>query len=278
MSADAESATAFVSTLFADTRLWPGAELIFNPELSGGKGLSRTLGVAAFPSGLVYRVGDPAPVIYLARLQLRQVVGLGGGRTAVDAGPNQLADMRDRNTLTLSAGRFAVSDVFDGNRYAHDPLEHFFNWALFASGAWDYPADTRGYTWAATADLSMDWWSARAGLALEPQYANLTLMEWRVDKARGLMAEYEARYAPSGRHGATRLLLYLNDARMGSYEQVLNAPERYANDVAATRAFGRTKYGFAISSEQELRRRPKIMETGSYGNPMETVNWVNAEA
>lgn len=62
LSPDAEAATALVSTVYADARLWPGAEVVFNPELSGGKGLSRTLGVGAFPSGLVYRVGDPAPV------------------------------------------------------------------------------------------------------------------------------------------------------------------------------------------------------------------------
>ncbi|HXK17742.1 MAG TPA: carbohydrate porin, partial [Polyangiaceae bacterium] len=184
LSPDAEAATAFVSTLYADARLWPGAEAIFNPELSGGKGLSRTLGVGAFPSGLVYRVGDPAPVVYLARLELRQTFGLGGGRVQAAPQANELAGTRDRDSLRISLGRLAVSDVFDGNRYAHDPLEHFFNWALFASGAWDYPADTRGYTWGAIADLSVDWWSARAGLALEPKYANLTPMEWRIDKAR----------------------------------------------------------------------------------------------
>ena len=49
LSPDAESATAFVTTLYADLRIWPGGELLFNPEMSGGRGLSSTLGVAAFP-------------------------------------------------------------------------------------------------------------------------------------------------------------------------------------------------------------------------------------
>src|SRR5215831_6146196 len=44
LSADSESATAFVSTLYADIRLWPGCELLVNPEISGGRGLSGTLG------------------------------------------------------------------------------------------------------------------------------------------------------------------------------------------------------------------------------------------
>jgi high affinity Mn2+ porin len=39
---------------------------------------------------------------------------------------------------------------------------------------------------------------------------------------------------------------------MGSYEQVLADPAAYNNDIAATRADGRNKYGFALSIEQQL--------------------------
>jgi high affinity Mn2+ porin len=255
LSKDAESATAFVSTIYMDLRLWRGAELLFNPEMSGGKGLSRTLGVAAFPSGIVYRVGDPAPAIYLARLAISQTFDLGGGRVTNEAGPNELAGTRDRDVLAVSVGRLSVADVFDGNRYAHDPTERFFNWAMFASGAWDYPADTRGYTWGVLADLAIDWWSARAGIALEPKTANGSAMDWSVVKAHGLMAEYEARYSVRKLWGASSVLLFVNQARMGRYEQVLQNPAVYANDVANTRAYGRTKYGAAISVEQQLTRR-----------------------
>jgi high affinity Mn2+ porin len=253
MNSEAEVATAFVSTLYGDVRLWPGAELLINAEISGGKGLSKTLGVAAFPSGIVYRVGDPAPAVYLARLAINQTFGLGGGRVVNEAGANELAGTRDRDVLAITVGRFSVTDVFDGNRYAHDPTERFFNWALFASGAWDYPADTRGYTWGVLADLAVDWWSARAGIALVPMYANLAQMDWRIGKSHGLMAEYEARYAIQGQPGATSALLFFNRARMGSYQQVLDNPDAYSNDVAATRADGRTKFGFALSMEQQLR-------------------------
>jgi high affinity Mn2+ porin len=252
LSPHAASATAFVATLYADARLWPGAELVFNPEFSGGSGLGSTLGVAAFPSGLAYRVGDPAPAVYLARLLLRQTFGLGGGTVQVDAAANQLAGSHDRNTLTLSAGRLSVADIFDGNAYAHDPTTQFFNWALFASGAWDYPADTRGYTWGVIADLTVNWWSLRAGIALEPKYANLAQMEWRIDKAHGLTAEYEGRYAIRNRRGAARILLYANSARMGSYQQVLDDPAKYHNSIVETREFGRVKYGFAISVDQQI--------------------------
>jgi high affinity Mn2+ porin len=251
---EAESATAFVTTLYADLRPWRGGELLFNPEMSGGKGLSSTLGVAAFPDALVYRVGDPAPAVYLARLAIRQTFALGGGKTVDEPGPNDLAGTRDRDVLAITVGRFSVVDVVDGNRYANDATTKFFNWALFASGAYDYPADTRGYTWGLLADLAKGWWSVRGGIALEPYYANLAQMDWRIHKSRGLMAEYEARYMVRERPGAASLLLFWNSARMGSYQQLLANPAAYGNNVAATRADGRNKYGFALSVEQQLTR------------------------
>jgi high affinity Mn2+ porin len=254
LSGGAESATAFVSTLYLDARLWPGAELLLNPELSGGRGMSGTHGVAAFPSGIVYRVGDPAPVVYLARLALSQTFNLGGGRVTNEAGPNELAGTRDRDVLAISVGRLSVTDVFDGNTYASDPTERFFNWALFASGAWDYPADTRGYTAGVLADLAVGWWSARLGVALEPKTANGSTLDWNVAHSHGLMAEYEARYKINGQVGATSFLTFFNQADMGSYTAVNDNRQLYGNDVANTRRQGRTKFGFAISAEQMLRR------------------------
>jgi len=83
-------------------------------------------------------------------------------------------------------------------------------------------------------------------------YANLAVMDWRIGTSRGLMAEYEARYSLGERKGASRLLLFLNRARMGSYQRVLDNPALYGNNVAATRADGRSKYGFAVSVDQEV--------------------------
>jgi high affinity Mn2+ porin len=248
----AESATAFVSSLGLDLRLWKGADVVFNPEVSGGYGLSQTLGVAAFPSGLVYRVGNPAPAIYLARFFLRQVFGFGGGKEQVEDEMNHLAGTRDKNRLTLIVGRLSLEDSFDGNAFAHDATSQFFDWALFASGAWDYPADTRGYTYGVIAELTVQWWSARAGIALEPLYANLETMDWNIGQAHGLVAEYEARWHVLGGDGAVRITPFFNTARMGSYAQVLADPAAYGGQVQPTRAYGRTKYGVAISADQQL--------------------------
>ena len=247
----AESATSVVMDLFAGARLWRGAEAYFQPELAGGRGLSSTLGVAAFPSGEVYRVGDPTPTLVVGRAFLRQVIGLGGGTTRVDAGPNQLAGSRDRDALTLTVGKVATSDFVDRVPFANDPHTQFMSWGLWASAAYDYPADTRGYTYGAAADLTVSWWSARAGVFLEPKTANGMELEWDVGKARGLVGELEGRWEIGGLPGAARGLGFVNTAHMGNYDAAL-ALSPASPDVTATRATGRTKSGFAASVNQDL--------------------------
>jgi high affinity Mn2+ porin len=248
---EAEGETSVVMTLFAGARLWKGAELYVNPELAGGRGLSSTLGVAAFPSGEVYRVGDPAPTIVLARLFLRQVIGLGGGRSDVAPGPNQLAGSQDRDTLTISAGKLSTTDLVDSNPFSSDPHSRFTSWGMWASAAYDYPADTHGYTWGVAADLSVADWSVRGGAFLEPTIANGLALEWDVSRAHGLVAEVERRWALGGRPGAARVLVFENTAHMGNYDVAL-AVSPTAPDVTATRAAARKKAGFAASANQDL--------------------------
>jgi high affinity Mn2+ porin len=247
-----ESATSVVADFFGGMRLWRWTEAYFQPELAGGRGLSSTLGVGAFPSGEVYRVGDPTPTMIVGRVFLRQTIGLGGGTVAVNPGPNQLAGECDRNALTLLVGKIATTDVVDANPYANDPHTGFMSWGLWASAAYDYPADTRGYTWGVATDLSINWWSARAGVFLEPKEANGMDLEWNLAKARGVVGEFEARYLVRGLPGAVRVLVFDNTARMGSYQEALAQASQSAPDVAATRADGRTKAGFAASTNQDL--------------------------
>ncbi len=253
LQSGAEAATSVVMDIFAGARLWKGAEVYFQPEVAGGRGLSSTEGIAAFPSGEVYRVGDPTPTLVPGRLFYRQTFGLGGDSEQISAGANQLGLTRDHDRLTVTIGKFTATDIVDNEPLSNDPHTRFLSWGLFASGAFDYPADTRGYTWGIAADLSVDWWSLRGGMFLEPKSANGIDMEWDISKARAFALEGEARYSLFGRKGAARLMLYLNDADMGNYrESVAAAQPGQAPDVIANRAFGRTKFGFAASAEQLL--------------------------
>lgn len=250
LMSDSESATSVVMDVFAAARLWRGAELYLNPELSGGRGLSSTFGVAAFPSGEVYRVGNPEPTIFPGRMFLRQTFGLGGRRVRLEEGPTQLAGWRDRDALTITVGRVSTTDVLDANPLSNDPHTRFMSWGLWASAAYDYPADTRGYTWGAVASLDLADWSARGGIFLEPQVANGMDFEWNVVRARGIAAEGERRWSWHGRSGAARLLAFLNTAHMGDYEAALASPA--PPDVTATRENGRKKFGFVMSANQDL--------------------------
>ncbi|HUB09356.1 MAG TPA: carbohydrate porin [Myxococcales bacterium] len=249
----AENAFATVLDLFAAVHPWPGAVVCFQPEVSGGLGLSSTLGVADFPSGEVYRVGDPAPAFIVGRAFVQQTFGLGGGRVQVESGPCVVAGPRDRNGLTLTLGRINGPDQFDANPVSNDPHYRFTNWGLWASAAYDYAADTHGYTYGLTAVLDWNEWSARAGWTLEPLYANQMQMDFEFWRSFSLILEGERRWTVHDRPGAVRLLGALNVARMGSYEEAYDDPQ-YHDDVTATREFGRQKYNVAASANQELAR------------------------
>ncbi len=167
-----EIRNSFTTTLFLGRRLWEGAELYGNPELAGGQGDSHVLGLAAAPNGEIYRVDSSELKVSLARLFLRQTWSFGGGAEAVAADQNQLAGSRDRRRLVMTLGKIALGDVFDANAYAHDPRTQFLNWALMDTAAWDYPADTRGYSWGAALELYWDEWAFRAGSFMVPTQAN----------------------------------------------------------------------------------------------------------
>src|SRR5215831_10317814 len=72
-------ATSVTSTLFLGRKLWKGAAFYFNPEVSGGRGLSFTKGVAGALNGETYRVGDAAPEPFIARAFLQQHIALDRG-------------------------------------------------------------------------------------------------------------------------------------------------------------------------------------------------------
>ena len=145
-------------------RLWQGAELWVNPEIDQGFGLANTLGVAGFPSGEAYKVGQTYPYARLPRTFIRQTIDLGGETQKVDAGANQFAGSETANRLVITVGKFAVTDIFDTNKYAHDPRNDFMNWALVDTGTFDYAADSWGYTYGAAVEWYQGSWTLRGGV------------------------------------------------------------------------------------------------------------------
>jgi high affinity Mn2+ porin len=242
--------TTSTDTLYFDVRPWQGTEVIFNPEVSGGRGLSDTLGVAGFPNGEATRVGALQPTPYIARLFVRQTYGLDGDVERIEAGPNQLAGFRDIDRITFTFGKMAATDGFDDNRYSHDPRTQFLNWSLMYTGAWDYPANTRGYNYGATAEFNTRYLAVRYGIFGEPTVANGSDIDPHFVKANGQIFEVEERYELGGHPGKIREWAFLNHAHMGNYRDAI-AEMPVNPDITQTRAY-RFKYGFGMNVEQEL--------------------------
>jgi high affinity Mn2+ porin len=238
------------NSLFLNARLWDGGEIYYNPELSQGFGLSDTLGAGGFPNGEAQKSDFPYPHYNTSRLFVRQTFGFGGEQEELASGPTQLAGKVDVSRLTVQAGKFAVTDVFDGNAYAKDPRRDFMNWAMWAPGAFDYSADKVGLTYGATAELNQKQWALRAGYFLMDAESNSNNFDMQLLRRGEYVVELETRYSLFGQPGKLRTIGWLNSAYSGSYRETLANPA-FNLDIAQTRR-GRIKYGYVVNLEQAV--------------------------
>jgi high affinity Mn2+ porin len=246
--------TSETATLFLGARVCEGAEIYFNPEVAGGRGLSNVLGIAGFPNGEITRVSGtaPEPTPYIARLYLQETIGLGGEQEKVEDGPNQIAGTRDISRITIRVGKMAATDIIDDNTYSHDPRTQFLDWAIMYNGAWDYPANTRGYDYGATIELNQKTWALRYGVFGEPSTANGPNIDPHFLKANGHVLELEERYTCDDVPGKLRLMTYLNNAHMGNYRVALRDMPIDPN-ITETERY-RVRYGFGLNVEQEITK------------------------
>jgi len=250
LSENSELNMSFTATLFLGLKVWEGGFLYADPEVPAGSGFSHVTGVADFPNAEISKVGVESPTYNQARLYFQQVFGLGGEREKQDDGQNQLATQWDVSRLTVTLGKFSMNDFFDANTYAHDARSQFINLALVDNLAWDYAADSHGYTLGAVVELNQKDGAVRWGEALVSTVANGPDYDWNFSQARSDNLELEWRYDPSGNPGKLRLLAYLNHAHMGSYQEALNVSP-VNPDITQTRSY-REKFGFGFSWEQVL--------------------------
>lgn len=251
-----EHDVSLTSTLFLGFRLGD-AQFYIDPEIAGGRGFSGVDGIANSPNGELPRVATATPKPYLARAYLTYDFGVDGGeREEVESDENQLAGSRPMNRYSVTIGRFTVTDFFDNNRYSHDPRTQFMAWGTMYNGAWDYPADTRGYTWGWVHEYHAKHWSLRYGSAAEPRVANGLRFDRRLFRDRGDMVEGEERHTIHGHPGAVRLLGSLLHTDSGHYADALKLSQQTGQtpDVAAVHRPGTLKYGVGISAEQELTK------------------------
>lgn len=249
-----ERDVSLTTTLFLGLRVHRNTVLYFDPEVAGGRGFSGVTGLANSSNGELPRVASAAPKPYVARLYISHDFAFGDETESLESDENQLAGSRPMKRYTITAGRFTLTDFFDNNRYSHDPRTQFMGWAVMYNGAWDYPADVRGYTWGWMHEFHTRNWSLRYASAAMPRVANGLRFDRRLFRNRGDAFEAEDRYAVRKHPGAVRLLGFENHTYAGTYGEALRQATTggAAPDVTSTRRNGTLKYGFGLNLEQEI--------------------------
>ncbi len=266
LSTNHETATSLTTTLFGGARLWKGAQAFFNPEMSGGAGFSKTLGAAGFPNGETFRVGSPEPKIYIARAYLTQRFSWGNEQDTSSDDNNQLAGLQSKRYFSITAGKFGMADFFDTNAFSHDPRTQFMNWSLMSNGAWDYPANTRGYVFGVYFNYHQPSWDLRFAVTMMSNTANGSVWDEKIGKANSQTLEFEKRYSFLGdKKGTVRVLAFNNNAKMGNYRQAISENPT-APDVVSTRNYGRNKLGFGLNADQHLSKDFGVFAKISYND------------
>jgi hypothetical protein len=260
-----EYKTSLVATLFMGFELLrnPSHHLdaIYDEESAGGRGISEAVGLAGFTNLDVVRNPNLGPIPYMARAQLHQTIGLSSKLVEADRGPFSLATETPERRIELRVGKLGLPDTFDLNSVGTDSHLQFLNWTSDNNGAYDYAADTRGYTYGAIAEYDDHAFSARYGLALMPTVANAITLDWDLHRASGQNIEFEWRHGLFGRllapdrKGVVRVLSYINHAHMGLYRAANNAYFAGIDrtpDITKHETFGAVKYGFGLNAEQEI--------------------------
>ena len=239
-------------TLFLGVRLWEGGALYINPEIDEGFGFDDTLGLAGFSSGEAYKIGQAQPYFRLPRAFIRQRFDLGGEVTTLTPGANELGGTQTTDNVVLTVGKFSVVDIFDNNSYAHDPRGDFLNWSIIDGPAFDYAADSWGYTVGVAAEWTRSWWTLRGGFFDLSDVPNSKILEPGF-KEFELIGEFEGRYELQGHPGKLKLLGFVNYARMGSYTDAVQLGQ--ATDAIPNTALVRHyawRPGIELNLEQEI--------------------------
>jgi high affinity Mn2+ porin len=250
-----EKATSRVMTFYTGVRVNDSAEFIVDIEEAGGAALSTGLGLAGAPDLDIVRNPLLSKAPYVARAMVHKVFALSKDKIENQRNQYSLFEELPRRRLEIRFGKFSMPDFFDINSVGSDTHFQFANWTIDNNGAYDYAADTRGYTVGATADFEDRNWGLRFAEALMPKVANGIDLVWKPWQVHAENFEYELRRGIIPKKaGVLRLLAYTNSANMGIYrnQTALGAEQGVAPDIT-NHAWNITrKYGFGVNVEQNL--------------------------
>ncbi|HEV2523017.1 MAG TPA: carbohydrate porin [Candidatus Acidoferrales bacterium] len=256
LSPRAQDATSRVLTLLTGVEASSTTEFLLDVQETGGHGIGEALGLAGFTNLDVVRNPTLSKAPYVARLMWHQIIPLSGEKVPSERTPLSLFKELPARRVEIRFGKFSLVDFFDVNTYGSDNNFQFMNWTLDNNGAYDYAADTRGFTYAAMIEYDDRRWALRFAEGLMPKVANGINLDADLGRARSENVEFELHhsFAPK-RETILRLLGYANHANMGVYSVAIAnflagktpTPEITAHPLQTT-----TKYGFGVNVEQPV--------------------------
>jgi high affinity Mn2+ porin len=256
LSPEAQDASSRVLTLYTGLRLTGTTELLCDVQETGGHGIGEAFGLAGFTNLDVVRNPALSKAPYIARLMWHQIIPLSHNEANSARTAFSLFSKLPERRLELRVGKFGIADFFDLNNYGSDSNFQFMNWTVDNDGAYDYAADTRGYTFAALLEYHDRHFSVRFAEALMPKVANGIHLDANLSRARAENIEVELRGSlMPHKEGILRLLSYVNHANMGNYREAIDnflagltaIPEITAHPLRTS-----IKYGFGANFEQPL--------------------------
>jgi len=257
LTPDYEKATSRVLTLYTGFRLNNSSEFLVDIEEAGGQALSEGFGLAGNTDLDIVRNPELSKAPYLGRAIFHHIFALSSDKVENQRSFLSLFEEVPRRRLEFRFGKFSMPDFFDINSVGSDTHFQFINWTTDNNGAWDYAADTRGYTVGAVLDFEDRNWGLRFGEALMPKVANGIDLVWKPWDVHAENFEFELRKGllPK-RAGIVRFLGYTNSANMGIYrDQVIKAADAGVTPDITDHPWHVTlKYGFGINLEQDLTR------------------------
>ncbi len=229
-------------------------QFYFDVEMFKGEGVSGATGLGGLTNGDVIRSGAEGlpKKPYVARRYLRWSLPLSDETDDVERGQDQLPGKDATRRVDVKIGKMAASDDFDKNRYANGTRTQFMNWSLFNNTAWDFAADTRGYTDGIMVAWINPTWALRYGIYRMPYHANGQQLVSSLGDSNG--QQVELTWQPHAEGWALRVLAFRNDAHMGDYRDAIATAlaTEQKPDIVADDAPGRRKYGFAVNGELPL--------------------------
>ncbi len=244
-----------VFTLYAGLKLTRHTEVLLDMESASGRGIGEALGLAGFTNLDVVRNPDLGAKPYIARAMVHQIIPLSGDSEESPRTPLSLFTKLPVRRLEIRVGKFSLVDFFDQNDIGSDSHLQFLNWTVDNNGAYDYAADTRGYTQGIVVEYHDHGAVLRFAEARMPRVANgLKLAPFRDARSENVELEVHPKLLAK-RATVVRLLAYVNHANMGDYRRAIDlflAGVTSVPDITATRHPATAKYGFGVNLQQDL--------------------------